>query len=130
MTRTIEERVERLLCAEHCRFFKPWHGEDRRCAAHTWLLHLALGNPGIIEALEKLRGARAPAPLQADALLLRTTCTHCDYYPYDCRYRDPARPTGAVPCGGIVALDLMLERGTIGAEDLYALPRTREARVS
>jgi len=130
MTRSAEERLERLLCAEHCRFFKPWHEETRRCAAHVWLLHLVRADPAAIETMEKLRGARAVEPLRSDALLLRTVCTRCEYYPYDCRYRHPARPAGAVPCGGLVVVDLLLERGAIGAEDLYDFPRIPGAQVS
>lgn len=128
--RSAEERLERLVCGEHCRFFKPWQGESRRCGGHAWLVHRARTDTATLDALEKLRGAKASFPLRADVLLLRTACTRCDYYPYNCRYRNPTGPTNAEPCGGLVVLDLLLDRGLLTAEDLYDAPWAREATGS
>jgi len=128
--RTAEERLERLVCGEHCRFFKPWQEETRRCGGHDWLLRQVQADPATLEALEKLRGVKAPPPLRADALLLRTACTRCDYYPYNCRYRSPTGPDNAEPCGGVLVLDLLLDRDLISPEALYDAPWLREAAGS
>ncbi|MBE0617530.1 MAG: hypothetical protein IH608_06350 [Proteobacteria bacterium] len=125
--RSAEERLERLVCGEHCRFFKPWHGESRRCGGHAWLQHRACTQTATLDALEKLRGAKPTLPLRTDALLLRTVCTRCDYYPYHCRYRSPTGPANADPCGGVVVLDLLLDRALVAAEDLYDPPGLHEA---
>jgi hypothetical protein len=124
--RSKQERMERLVCAEHCRFFKPWQGESRRCGGHAWLVERIRADEGMLDALEKLRGAKPVLPLRADSLLLRTICTRCEYYPYNCRYRSPVAPAQANPCGGVVVLDLLLERGLVASEDLFDPPWLRE----
>jgi len=120
--RSREERLERLLCAEHCRFFKPWRGEERRCGAHKWLLRTVMREEQVLDDMEKLRSQNATTPLAHDALLLRTVCAKCEYYPGECGYRNPAGPGSAAPCGGMVALELLLERGTVSTEELYDQP--------
>jgi hypothetical protein len=124
------ERVERLVCAEHCRHFKPWEGEERRCGAHQWLVQRTLNVEGTLADLEKLRGAKPSMPLRFDALLLRTVCTGCEYYPNQCKYRRPTGPTDTVPCGGVVVLSLLLDRELISAEELYDPPWLRDAEGS
>jgi len=123
--RSREEKLQRLVCAEHCRFFKPWREEDRRCGGHRWLLEKAKAAEGILDPLERLRGCRPVLPLRADALLLRTVCSRCAFYPEDCRYRSAASAREGIPCGGIVVMDLLLERGHLSAAELHDPPWLR-----
>jgi hypothetical protein len=128
--RSTAERLERLTCAEHCRHYKPWRGEEPRCGAHQWLLQRALNVEGALDDLEKLRGVKPAMPLRFDALFLRTVCARCDYFPSQCSYRDPAGPAEAVPCGGIIVLSFLLDRGLISTQELYDPPWLREADES
>ena len=120
--RSREERLQRLACAEHCRFFKPWTGEERRCRAYQWLLKRVMRQEQVLDDLEKLRGQNAMTPLAHDAILLRTICAKCEYYPGECGYRNPAGPRSSKPCGGMLALALLLERDAVSPEGLYDQP--------
>ena len=118
--RTRLERLERLLCAEHCRYFKPWMKDESRCAPFLLLLETARGSDDVLDALERLRGERLPAVQRADeALLLRAVCTRCDYYPAGCAYRKAGRSATASPCGGLCALGALLHREVLPTEALY-----------
>jgi hypothetical protein len=127
--RTRKERLQRLVCAEHCRFFKPWQQETARCGAYDWLLQRSLASDQILDVLEKLRGERWGTLDDHDAALLRSVCTRCAYYPSACAYRDPARAQGATPCGALDVLRALLTRHAITLEELYdsARERTGEA---
>ena len=108
-----------MVCGEFCRYYKPWSDLTARCGADDWIMRKAAESPSFLEATEKLRGSRPLLPLQTDALLLRTICTRCEHYPYNCNYRDPQRTKAAEPCGGLVVLDLLLARDVISGRDLY-----------
>lgn len=125
--RSREERLQRLVCAEHCRFFKPWREEERHCGGHRWLLGKAGSDEGILDAMERLRGCRPILPLRADSLLLRTVCARCEFYPDGCRFRSGGSSRQAVPCGGVVVIDLLLERGHLGAPELHDPPWLRDS---
>src|SRR5512139_1070761 len=118
--RTREQRIERLVCAEHCRFFKPWQKETSRCGAYRWLVHHSLRSERLIDAVERLRGERWNSLGEHDAPLLRSVCSRCDYFPNACAYRDPKRARGATPCGAIGVLHVLLDRGHLSLEELYA----------
>ena len=120
--RSREERIERLACAEHCQFFKPWRDEERRCAAYLWLLKRAVTAEQVLDDMEKLRGQNATPPMVHGTLLLRAVCGRCEYYPAECGYRNPAGPGSTKPCGGMVALELLLARGAVSPEELYDRP--------
>lgn len=128
--RSTREQVERVVCAEHCRFFKPWGEEKEPCSALQWILQRAEHVEGTLEALGKIRRVRAAQPLSSDALLLRAVCSRCPHYPDDCRYRRAERPAHAVPCGGIAVLDALLGRDTLSAEELYSPPPAKRAQGS
>jgi hypothetical protein len=128
--RSKTEQLERLVCAEHCWYFKPWTGEERRCRAQEWLIQRAAHGAGALDELQKLRGVRPAMPLRSDSLLLRATCTRCDYYPYQCNYRKPTRSPDAIPCGAVIVLSLLLERGLLSAEELYDPPWHQDAEGS
>jgi hypothetical protein len=113
-----KERLERLVCAEHCRFFKPWE-ETHRCEAFHWLADRADSEESILDALERFRGLRRAQPLRYDGLMMRTLCTRCGYYPEECSYRDRARTRYARPCGGVVAIDVLLDHQLIDEQTLF-----------
>ncbi len=110
--RSRSEQLERLVCAEHCRFFKPWE-ETHRCAAYQWLDRRVQEDGDVMEHLHRLRGRRPPPVLRHDDLLSRTQCARCGYFPDGCRYRDPSRNDGPGPCGGLVAVDMLLDRDAL-----------------
>lgn len=128
--RSSPEMVRRFVCAEHCRFFKPWAEEETTCGAYEWLLLRASEDPRIPDILSKVLVAKSSTPLRGEALLLRTVCTRCDYFPYRCNYRNPTRPANPVPCGGLVVLDLLLQRDMVSPRELYDLPWHRELNGS
>ncbi len=113
------EKIDRVVCAEHCRFYKPWTEDRAPCGAREWLLGWVVANPPSLELLERLRSVKPVLPLQFDAALERSICTRCDHYPDACHHRSAAGPSHAVPCGGLVVLDLLLGRGALTPEDLY-----------
>ena len=116
--RAPEEQLERAICVEHCRYFKPWQ-EPGRCAAFGWILGRIRTDPRLREALERLRGARPIRRLRHDSVLLRSVCIRCDHYPYRCALRHPQKAGRAEPCGGLIALDMLLERGALSDEDVF-----------
>ena len=120
--RSRQQRVERLVCGEHCRFFKPWDQETKRCAAYRWLLHWPDASGHTLESLERLRGRRGTPAGHLDAVLVRTVCTRCGYYPNDCAFRNPEKSKSAEPCGGIAVLHELLERQELTPEELYESP--------
>ncbi|GAB4259654.1 MAG: hypothetical protein Kow0092_08040 [Deferrisomatales bacterium] len=121
--RSCEELVERLLCAEHCRRFKPWSESAPSCGARDWLRGRAAYEQETIRLLERLRGRRPPASPAFGPLLRRTVCRGCPRAG-QCRY--PSTPSGH-PCGGLVVLELMLEREWISMEELYDPPWCRNS---
>ena len=128
--RSVQERLERLVCAEHCRYYKPWATPEPDCGSMQWLLKLVVERTELFDAVERLRGRRLPLPLAKDRTLLRRVCTHCEHYPDNCAYRRPDRSPDAKPCGGLLVLDELLGNGLITAEDLVhpvALPERRPA---
>lgn len=117
--RTRKERLQRLVCAEHCRFFKPWQKEETACGAYEWLLQRSLLSDQLLEVLERLRGEQWGALDDHDAALFRTVCTRCGYYPDTCAYRDPARVPRAKACGALTVLRALLGRDALTLEELY-----------
>lgn len=118
--RSRRERLERLLCAEHCRYYKPWEKGEARCAPFLLLLESARGSDEVLDALERLRRERLPGALRAhDALLLRAVCTRCEYYPDACAYRKVDHSAAATPCGGLCALGALVQREALVTEALY-----------
>jgi len=118
--RTRRVRLERLLCAEHCRYFKPWNKDESRCAPFLLLLESARGSDEVLDALERLRGERLPGAQRAlDAVLLRAVCSRCDYYPAGCAYRKAGHSATASPCGGLCALGALVHREDFLTEALY-----------
>lgn len=124
--RTREQRLERLVCAEHCRFFKPWQKETSRCGAYRWLLTRSLRADHLLDAVERLRGERLATVTEHDPVLLRSVCHRCDYFPAGCAYRDPSRAGGATRCGALAVLHALLDRGHLSLEELYAPLDARE----
>lgn len=120
--RSIRERLERLACAEHCRFFKPWTEETGRCGAYEWLLRKASGTKEILDAMERLRGTKPILPLAFDSLLRRTVCSACGYYPANCRFRAQESRKDATPCGALIVLDLLLHREMLNSDEFYEPP--------
>jgi hypothetical protein len=109
-------RLVEVLCRPHCAFFKPWKIEEERCAGYEWFLDRAAEWAGGLEALEPLAGSRVE--LRHDSLLEETLCSSCPFREADCDFRDPHGPEGAVPCGGVVAVDALLIRGELRPVEL------------
>lgn len=120
--RSIEQRLQRLVCAEYCRYYKPWATPEPDCGSIQWVTDLVTHDRGALESIERLRGTRPTLPLPHDRVLLRRVCTRCDHYPYACAYRKPDRSTQAEPCGGLIVLDLLLGRKVITSEALFEAP--------
>jgi hypothetical protein len=119
--RSQTELLKRLVCADRCRFFKPWQGEGG-CASLIWLEGFARTNEQALSLIERSRTARPRLPLAADGLFRRHVCERCTYYPAGCAYRRPAQDTGVPPCGGLIVLALLMDCGAISEEDLYSPP--------
>jgi hypothetical protein len=127
--RSIPQRLVRLVCAEHCRYYKPWATPEPDCESMQWLLELVEDRAALLDAVERLRDRRVALPLARDRTLLRRVCAHCQHYPHNCAYRRPEHSPDAAPCGGLLVLDQLLGSGQIVAEDLLqtALPEHRPA---
>ncbi len=117
--RSVPQRLERLVCAEHCRYYKPWATPEPDCNSAQWLLELVGGRAELLDAVERLRGRRLSLTLAQDRTLLRRVCTHCQHYPNNCAYRRPERSPDAVPCGGVLVLGQLLGAGLIAPKDLF-----------
>lgn len=112
-----------VLCRRHCVFFKPWKREEERCGGYAWLFCRA-GDHGVgIEAVASLT-TRAQVGLVYDALLGATICADCAFRAADCDFRDPNGPVDSVPCGGVLAIDALLEAGHLEPTDLEAKHRS------
>lgn len=126
--RSVEQRLERLVCAEHCRYFKPWATPEPDCASMRQVLALVGRRPELLDTVERLRNRRLAPPLTRDAALLRGVCAPCEHYPENCAYRRSDRSPGAVPCGGLLVLDQLLSLGLVSAEELFHSPSRPERR--
>ncbi len=127
--RTTEERLERVVCAEHCRLFKPWE-ERQKCAGFALLRDRVARGGLAVDAVERLRGARVRWSGNHDAVILRSACIRCELYPYRCPFRRPTKEAAGEPCGAALVLDALLERRVIRAQDLFWGEPTGEARPS
>jgi hypothetical protein len=124
--RSVEQQLERLVCAAHCRYYRPWATPEPDCGSLAWVSELVGRRGEALDAIERLRESRALLPLAQDRILLQRICVRCLHYPYNCAYRRPDGSPDAVPCGGLVVLDQLLERRVITAGDLYADSPQRE----
>lgn len=128
--RSVPQRLERLVCAEHCRYYKPWATPEPDCNSTQWLLEMVGERSELLDAVERLRGRRISLTLAQDRTLLRQVCTHCQHYPTNCAYRRPDPSPGAEPCGGVLVLGQLLGNGLISSGDLFraaAHPEHRSA---
>ncbi|HSH71225.1 MAG TPA: hypothetical protein VK997_14985 [Deferrisomatales bacterium] len=116
--RSVPQRLQRLVCAEHCRYYKPWATPEPDCNSAQWLLELVGGRAKLLDAVERLRGRRLSLTQVQEGTLLRQVCTPCQHYPHNCAYRRPDRSPGAEPCGGLLVLGQLLGAGLITPEDL------------
>ena len=124
--RSVQQRLERAVCAEHCRYYKPWATPEPDCGPMQWLLERIEDDAQLLDAVERLRGRRLTPPLAQDSTLLRRVCTPCQHYPDNCAYRRPDRSPSAEPCGALLVLDTLLEKHLFTAEDLFqAVPQER-----
>ncbi len=114
--RSVDERIERAVCAGRCRYFKPWK-EPGRCGAFRWLRSRASAGSVDVETVERLVWGRAFSALRHDTVLLRAVCIHCVHYRLRCPYRSSR--SGSEPCGGVAVLDLLIERGDLDAQALF-----------
>ncbi|NOY45491.1 MAG: hypothetical protein GXP50_08580 [Deltaproteobacteria bacterium] len=121
--RTHEEVLERAVCAEHCRLFKPWD-ERQKCAAFAWLRDRVTPGSPAFRVVERLRGAPLRWRNQHDALLLRAVCIRCELYPYRCPFRRPDKSEGASPCGALLVMETLVDRRAVRGDELFAGPRT------
>jgi len=117
----MQERLERLVCAEHCRYYKPWATPEPGCGSRA-VLAAGLDVDGVrLEALERLRGDRVVLPLAQDPTLLRLVCARCEHYPENCAFRRAKRSASAEPCGGLMVLERLLNNGQLTTEELLHL---------
>lgn len=114
----MQESLERLVCAEHCRYYKPWATPETGCGSRTILAAILGANGGRLEAMERLRGDRVALPLSQDSTLLRLVCAHCEHYPDNCAFRRAKRSATAEPCGGLMVLERLLNNGQLTPEEL------------
>lgn len=117
-----ERGLVEVVCGRHCSYFKPWKVEEERCGGFEWLRRRR--DRGLLPDLDGL--PRVEARPAHDARLAQTVCAACPFRASDCDYRDPAGPDDAAPCGGLLAIDALLEIGLLREEELE-LPAERKS---
>jgi hypothetical protein len=109
-----------IVCRPHCAFFREGAKEDMVCGAApiARTLVTAKGPPR-----DSIAG-RAGAPdgvRDHDRLLLEIVCRCCPFFVDGCDFRAPSPPPDAVPCGGLIVLDLLLADGLITPGEISAI---------
>lgn len=115
---SVLKRLQRLVCAEHCRYYRPWFTPEPDCEGLKQLISLLKRRGEILAGIERFRHSGSPLTLTHDNLLLDLICARCEHYPYKCAYRKPGRSPGASPCGGIIVYDRLLEARVVSLSDL------------
>lgn len=119
-----EEELAEVVCTRVCAYHRPGKDEPDRCGGFERLRGLeaeGLLGQGLGAALADCPAGR----LAHDRLLARTVCPSCAFRIADCDFRDPDGPPDAPPCGGLRALDRLLELGLLAPGALSARPRRR-----
>ena len=108
--------LTRLICAPHCRFFRPGTKEELSCAGYEFFRR-RLDNQEAARAARALAATAAPPPSFArDPRLEKILCAACDFCEADCDFMSNDVPD-AVPCGGYVLLARLLAAGCSAAEE-------------
>jgi hypothetical protein len=61
---------------------------------------------------------------QNDNILKEVICSKCDFYIDGCDFRDPNCNYDAPPCGGLILLSYLFEKGFISREEMEDLQKT------
>ena len=118
-----KEEITALVCAPHCRFYKPGEKEELSCAGYDFFVRL-MDNDIAAEAARTLDAAsalaekaRPPERFEHNARIETAICTGCEFREEDCEFMGGRDIADAAPCGGYVLLARLLAAGLREAQD-------------
>jgi radical SAM protein with 4Fe4S-binding SPASM domain len=108
--------AEQLICKGHCAYYKPGPQKEEVCKGFAVLEELIKRRPQI--ATHFPPKGRGVLKGRYATLLDRTLCRTCDFFVDGCDFTDPAYTRPALPCGGYLAAELLMERADEAADTL------------
>ncbi len=107
------EIAQKIVCRDLCVYHKPNRTEEERCRGFTLACNI----------FEK----EAPALLESDPqfdptfsrdFLYENICAACPFLVDGCDFTDPDGPEDCLPCGGMVLLSRLLNKGAIDQDQI------------
>jgi hypothetical protein len=116
------EEITALVCAPHCRFYRPGEKEELSCGGYDFFVE-RLSEKIAAEAARTLDEAGPPERFEHHTRIEAALCTRCGFREDDCDFMSGEDVPDAAPCGGYVLLARLLAAGFGEAEDwLDGLP--------
>ena len=104
-------------------FFKEGEKEEMACLGARVAERLAAtGNFDPCDSALRNGDESAWRDKYRDTLLFEKVCRFCEFRVEDCEHRSDDPPWDAAPCGGLILLAILLERGAISEADLEQRP--------
>lgn len=102
--------LTKLVCAPHCRFYRPGEKEELSCAGYEFFRNRLSPELGKILS-ERFSASRPPDRFEHVPALEERICADCPFREEDCDFMSGIEMEDAVPCGGYMLLALMLAAG-------------------
>ena len=119
-----------LICGQYCSFYKPGQKEEMACRGFDLVQAFLEKYPEDLPHLPSPRDYEFTDRFHH--LLHHFMCRTCDFFIEGCDFTDPGYTGKALPCGGYIAVDLLLTQRpgddgtllkTLVPKNTYGLPR-------
>jgi hypothetical protein len=108
---------QQYICRPFCDFYKPGAKEELLCRGALLVERLVRQgrlHPGDFGDLRR----DLPFPAGPETDLETAVCTGCPFENEDCDFRSLPPPEDARPCGGLLLLEQLRNKGRLSLEDL------------
>lgn len=103
------------VCRKYCQYFREGTKEKEACEGLKMLAKL-FEPPKNLPVLPEHE--KSSVLKKHNHLLEKHVCARCDWRTDDCDYRSLCPPPNAMPCGGLIFLALLIEKGIIDEDKL------------
>lgn len=119
------EKAEKTVCRDLCVYHKPDRTEEERCRGFTLARNMFMKDaPALLESDPQFD------PTFSKDLLYENICAACPFLVDGCDFTDPDGPEDCLPCGGMVLLSRLLNKGAIDQDQIIQANILEKAKNS
>jgi len=110
------DAIKALVCAPHCRFYRPGEKEELSCEGHNFISK-RLSDERALELAKLFENTGPPPRFEHHPRLEEKLCARCEFRAEDCDFMSGEDIPDPVPCGGYVCWVRLLEQGVPEARE-------------